>query len=174
MTRRVFILGAGFSKPAGFPLATELTDKVLDAFHATAGAAHELFKFAADVQRVHDWIEKNRRMSKINIEEFYDYATVYAERLRLEQHDVPVGRLSGETPYQHAADLLTWLSYLDSRLLEVLIHHEDTADLAPVRRFVKALRPGDTVITFNYDRLVDTKRHYDPGNMFRVNQNIAP
>jgi FAD/FMN-containing dehydrogenase len=26
----------------------------------------------------------------------------------------------------------------------------------------------------NYDRLVDLKRVYDPENLFRVNQNIAP
>jgi FAD/FMN-containing dehydrogenase len=26
----------------------------------------------------------------------------------------------------------------------------------------------------NFDRLVDIKRKYDPDNLFRVNQNIAP
>ena len=26
----------------------------------------------------------------------------------------------------------------------------------------------------NYDRLVQVKRAYDPGNLFHINQNIAP
>jgi FAD/FMN-containing dehydrogenase len=26
----------------------------------------------------------------------------------------------------------------------------------------------------NYDRMVEIKRQYDPGNLFRVNQNIKP
>ena len=41
------------------------------------------------------------------------------------------------------------------------------ADEGPER--VRAAYPGAT-----WERLVDVKRRYDPANLFRVNQNIAP
>jgi FAD/FMN-containing dehydrogenase len=34
---------------------------------------------------------------------------------------------------------------------------------------VQAAYPGAT-----WDRLVDIKRRYDPGNVFRINQNVPP
>jgi len=149
----VFILGAGFSKPAGFPLATELTDAVLDALRETVGDDYELFDFANHVRRLHQWITQSKTLPLLNIEEFYEYASVYAERFKFEQHREPVGRDYGDTAYSQAEALETWLAYLDEYLLDTLLKHEDAAKLGPVDRLAEVLRPGDSVVTFNYDRL---------------------
>src|SRR6266850_336207 len=98
-TSRVFILGAGFSKPAGFPLATELTDAVLAEFQKISGNDHPIFAFAADVRRLHRWITRSSAMPHLNIEVFYDYASYYAERFRFEHHLEVVGRDAGDTAF---------------------------------------------------------------------------
>lgn len=153
--KRVFILGAGFSKPAGLPLATELTDDVLNELRKLVGDEYELFKFARHIRELHQWMNQTRGMSPLNIEEFYNYATTYIERLRLDQHLQPVGRDAGETADRQARDIEAWLSYLDEYLLDVLIEYERKADLDPIRRFADVLRPSDAIVTFNYDRLVE-------------------
>lgn len=156
VSKRVFILGAGFSHPAGFPLATQLTDEVLESLRELINdEEYELFQFADHIRKLHQRLVRSQTLPALNIEEFYEYATVYAERSRMEQHRETVGRDAGETPYAHADDLITMLSYMDEDLLEVLLKHEDAADLTAIERFARTLRPGDTVVTFNYDRLVE-------------------
>lgn len=153
--KRVFILGAGFSKPAGLPLATQLTDDVLNELRKLVGDEYELFEFARHIRELHQRMNQTGGMSPLNIEEFYNYATTYIERLRLDQHLQPVGRDAGETADRQARDIEAWLSYLDEYLLDVLIEYERKADLDPIRRFADVLRPSDTIVTFNYDRLVE-------------------
>jgi hypothetical protein len=153
--RRMFILGAGFSKPAGFPLATDLTDEVLEKLREIVGPEDEVFDFANNIRQLHKWIKQSQTLPPLSIEEFYDYATTFAERFRLEHHGEKVGRHWGDTAYMKAYEVEAWLSYLDESLLDVLLEHEDSANLEPVQRFVDALQPGDTVVTFNYDRLVE-------------------
>jgi hypothetical protein len=153
--RRVFILGAGFSKPAGFPLATELTDEVLAQMQEIVGSEDPIFDFADIIRRLHQWIRKSKSLPPVSIEEFYDYATIFAERFKFEHHGETVGRHYGDTAYMKAYEVETWLTYLDEDLLDVLLKHEDDANLTPIQRFVDSLRPGDAVVTFNYDRLVE-------------------
>lgn len=153
--KRVFILGAGFSKPAGFPLATELTDEVLSTIRGLMGDDYELFEFARHVQELHQWISRTDSLPRLNIEEFYDYLTVFRERFMFEHHLELVDRYAGDTAYSRAESIQAWLSTMDDFLLESLIKHEDSACMSPIQRFSETLRPGDSIITFNYDRLVE-------------------
>ena len=155
--KRVFILGAGFSRPAGFPLATELTDEMVARLSVDDDDDDEdgLGSFARHIDGVHQWITRSESISALNIEEFYDYATVTAERLRMDHQTATVDRTAGETAYVLATDIDVWLSYIDDELLEVLLDYDDKAYLAPIVRFGRSLRPGDTIVTFNYDRLVE-------------------
>ena len=155
MLNRVFVLGAGFSKAAGLPLATELTDEVLRDIRERVGDEYGLIQFAGHIAELHGWLGRSGAMRALNIEEFYNYATVYEERLMMDQHRATVGRFAGETPFAQARDIRTWLQQMDKSLIRVVVEYEQSASPDAVSRFVGQLRPNDVVITFNYDRLLE-------------------
>ena len=67
-SQRLFILGAGFSKPAGLPLATELLDSVLNEIEHLNGRTH--LHRAVDSYLDYAEATTGRRPFQIDIEEF--------------------------------------------------------------------------------------------------------
>ena len=70
----------------------------------------------------------------------------------------------------NAANITAWTkSYFDAL-------HPHSAGGAYVNFLMHDEGPERVKATYrdNYDRLVEVKRRYDPDNLFRVNQNIAP
>jgi len=154
--RRVFILGAGFSRQAGMPLATELTPLLLEE-RELKGLA-KMQEWVADLQgRIAALESPDEDPSgfQLNVEQLFDFAKYDEEVLRMKQQLCPVGRNWGDTPWNTAKSIKTWLAHLEEQLVHVIWERQKEANLAPISAFSKHLRLSDSVLTFNYDTLVE-------------------
>lgn len=149
--RRVFILGAGFSRQIGMPLATELTELLFQEFR-------EIDHNEA-VQWFKAFTQKVRRLSgsdAINIEELFHYARFDAESWKMEQQLYPIGRNDGMTRWGRAEAIESWLEHMEYDLADVILTKQESAQsLVPIENFANSLNTSDAVITFNYDTLVE-------------------
>jgi hypothetical protein len=151
--KRVFILGAGFSKPANMPLATELLSPLLQKTNDD-----EMNRWLSNLQDTINWLSGNdgcKDYSRLNIEEVFHYGQFDIEVFRLRQHGSPVGRDDGLTPWNSAEHIEIWLYWLERELCDVIFEKDENADLDPILRWAKTIGSQDSIITFNYDTLVE-------------------
>jgi hypothetical protein len=139
---RLFFLGAGFSRPAGRPLARDLLDLVLEELARLSGETHLHRSLAAYL--TYKEATTGARPDPIDVEDFAAYLD-----------------------YQHAFGLLgsdTWSAEgnRDQFLLRwgigrILYGLTPTVGELPelYLRFAEQLRPRDLVVTFNYDLLLE-------------------
>jgi len=151
-SKRAFILGAGFSQPCGMPLATEL----LPLMSRRIGN-REMRGWLNHIRERLAWLDDARPGKfSLNVEAVFHYAHFDVEVHRLRQHMARVGRQDGPgTPWNDAVTIETWLSQLEYALVDVIVSKEEKAKLQPAMRWAKAIRPGDVVLSFNYDTIVE-------------------
>lgn len=141
----IYILGAGFSKPAGLPVANELWEEVLQRALPMTGRAS---KFRKSVDK---YIEYQRRcfgkslnIESINFEEFCGY-------LDIEHH---LGLLGSETWSEDGNEAQVIIKTLVGQILT-----EKTPSVGKIPQlyidFAKQLKPYDIILTFNYDILLE-------------------
>lgn len=140
---RIVFLGAGFSKAAGLPLANELLDLVLVEIHRHFPGETKLDK---SVVRYREFLKATTgEDGPIDIEEFGAYL----------DHAHILGLRGNDTWSEEGNEdqlMLRWG-------IGAVLHHATpaAADLPDVyHRFAAWLRPGDCVVTFNYDRIVES------------------
>jgi len=154
---RVFIFGAGFSKPAGMPLATEVLPLLVEQLQLDEN--DDMRQWLYGLRERLAWLSKSEGRTQsfaLNIEEVFPYAHFDIEVHRLRQQVAPVGRTDGRgTPWSEAESVKTWLSYLEESLWHVILKSDEVCDLAPINRWAEAVGERDAVVTFNYDTLVE-------------------
>lgn len=153
MAKRVFILGAGFSKPAGMPLATELLPML-----AARLKLDDMQDWLLGVCERLAWLNQDGEPKKslsLNIEEVFHLANFDIEVHRLRHQLFPLSRNSMGSPWGDARSIEGWLSDLEYALHDVMFQSDSQADLEPVIRWADFVRDEDAVLTFNYDSLVE-------------------
>ncbi len=137
--KRLFVLGAGFSKPAGLPLAEKLLQLV----------RHEVNSY---YQRRGDW--DGTLEQEINEwTSLYPNESVDLERVLAYSHRKYYLRLLGSDEfYEHGSrSIVAARKAIQKILIEAT--PSDTPRL--YREFVQRLSPNDVVLTFNYDTLLE-------------------
>ena len=136
---RLFILGAGFSKPAGLPLAGELLDLVRN-----------------EVKSYFQWTGKWDGALEREIQEWrrlYPGKPIDLERVLAYSHRKHYLRLLGSDEYfAHGSRTIDAARRAIQR---ILIERTPTDTPSLYRRFARHLSPNDLVLTFNYDTLLE-------------------
>ncbi len=156
--KRVFIFGAGFSKPARMPLATELLPLICEKLW-DGETDEDMQEWLDGLQQRLAWLsraDQQADVSRLNIEGVFHYAPFDIEAYRLQQQLARVGRGDGPgTPWNTAETIETWLHYLERDLCDVILEEDSKADLDPITRWATTIGDNDSVMTFNYDTLVE-------------------
>ena len=153
-SKRVFVLGAGFSKPAGMPLANQLLPLLQERLKH-----REMQVWLESVRDRVMWLKGQASQAdsfKLNIEELFHYAHFDIEVHRLMQHFASVGRGDGPgTPWNQSEAVQAWLSHLEDALRDVIAERDRDSDLTSIRRWARTVGATDAVVTFNYDTLAE-------------------
>lgn len=142
----LFVLGAGFSKPAGLPLGTELFAEVLRL--AKVGTSYDNI-IRPDIDRYIRYMERTEGVTlteaTLDFERFMSFLDV--------EHFL---RLTGSDTYTEQGNRTQML--VRNYIARVLYHRQErmTADARDLYDyFASRLRPNDMLVTFNYDTIVE-------------------
>lgn len=146
--KTVYVLGAGFSKDAGFPLSRDFTSD--DAFDYLRKKLDEKPKLVSKIDKIHDYVRYriDNNYCKDNIESLLIHVST-AEYLYMESITEGKKTYSAEDIFKN----LLW--YITRFLKEKTI---ETIDTIPSEYYIflnKICKKEDTIITFNYDLVLE-------------------
>jgi len=145
LPNRVFILGAGFSASAGLPLVPDLSRACLQALqerdqHDFNVLLRTMQRFFPDTSWSRQWLP--------NIEDFLDRVLAYEDLFQRHIVVYPDG-------YFRNVRRLTSVG-----LCLALTVPPENCDMKAINNFViKKLRPGDAILTFNWDLLLESSMY---------------
>lgn len=141
-THRVFLLGAGFSKPAGLPLASELLDRVRDVARRCLSTPDGYNHLEADLERYEMYLADTEPSRPFDLEEFGAWLD-WEHVLRLRGSD------TWSDEGNRSSLQLRWA------IGHVLYRATPTVVPPAYLEFAKRLTTSDLVLTLNYDLLLE-------------------
>jgi hypothetical protein len=144
---RLIILGAGFSRPAGFPLAADLWRELREAA-AVFGPDHRAYKFKEDLDHYIKF--RNDTCGDVLTSETVDFED-FMRFLDVEHY---LGLRGKDTWSKDGNEGTIVTKFLIGK---ILAKHVNALEKVPdlYIEFAKRLELHDTVITFNYDTLLE-------------------
>jgi hypothetical protein len=142
---RILILGAGFSKPAGIPLADELWRLILDRSRYLSGRANKLnFDIDRYITYKHDCEGIDLARDDINYEDFIGFLDI--------EHYLG---LRGSDTWSNDGN--EGQVVIKTMIGELLTKYTPSVKNIPEMyiEFARRLQPKDCIITFNYDVLLE-------------------
>jgi hypothetical protein len=143
----LFIIGAGFSKPANFPLGNELFSELIELAKLRRLYANVL---KPDIEIYLQYLSDTRghtiSENEINFEDFISYLDI-EHFLWLQGSDTMTDQ--GNQSQLVIRNLIALALYLKAESIT-------DAELDLYRKFARNLAPGDLIISFNYDTLLET------------------
>ena len=142
----MFVLGAGFSKPAGLPLGSELFGEVLKRAKQT-----ELYEniLKRDIEYFLDYCRRVNRRSiteeEIDFEEFVSYLDI--------EHFLDLKGKDTWSSEGNRSQIL--IRNLIAAILYESMSRMKEQDYSLYESFVENLDPTDIIVTFNYDTIIE-------------------
>ena len=142
---RIFILGAGFSKPAGMPLGNEIWHEIIKRAQRLDGRAA---KFNDDLEAYIEYLRDCEGIAikpeQINFEEFMGFLDI--------EHYLA---LRGSDTWSDDGNegQIVVKTLIGQILAERIPRHDEIPEI--YLEFARRLKPNDMIITFNYDVVLE-------------------
>ena len=107
------------------------------------------------------WVSDLKRRVKavsddpIGIEHLFDYIEYDLELWKIKHHFSCLRRERSSTTWGMVKSIECWRKIIQEETWEVLIDRQEKSDLSSITSFAKHLNTTDTIITFNYDTLLE-------------------
>ncbi len=137
----IYILGAGFSSDLGLPLTPDLFDRVV-----SVAKSHELYPIHDSLYLIYPFFKREFR----NYPNIEDVLSFY--QMRVEWDEIGLDR--GKRQFHERSEKLLrqlLVRYFLKASFDVLKKEE----IAYYLEFARKVKPGDVIITFNYDYIID-------------------
>ena len=141
----IYILGAGFSQPAGLPLATELWREV---YRRAATLTGRMAQFREDLE---DFIKFKAECDGIKLTPDQVNYEEFLAHLDIEYH---LGLRGSDTWSDDGNEAQVVAKTLIGQIIAERMPSKQAVPPLYIN-FVRKLQPGDTILTFNYDVLLE-------------------